>query len=300
MNIHQLHIFNEVCKKKQMTLAAKSLGITQPAVSRVIRELENELGLRLFERIGTRLVLSEAGEQLYRSSLQIERSMVELEQNMNQLKAAPEPFIGSTLTIGTFDLPLIAKRLKEQHPEIRLRVQVGSSFSILEQIRQGRMDLALLEEKIEDDHLVFEKISEKQMALIVPKDHPFAQRKSVSFAELADQDWLFREPGSASRNYIDRLFESHQIHPRVLWSSTGTQALIEGVKNELGLSIISRPFALEAIAAGEVVEVKIEQTDLLRSAYLVLHEQKILTRPLSALISVCKSFYLEKNREAED
>lgn len=298
MNIHQLKVFNTVCEKRQMTQAAAELGISQPAVSRVIRDLESELDIRLFERIGTRLVLTEAGEQLHYSASQIERSMVELERNMSQLKAAPELFVGSTLTIGIFDLPQIAATLKEEHPEIRLRVQVGSSSSILDQIRQGRMDAALLEEKMDEDHLIFEKIGTDEMCLIVPNTHPFAKRKQVTFDELKDQEWLLREPGSAARNYLDALFESRQIDPHVLWSSTSTEAIIEGVKNGLGLAIVSRPFTRRPIEAHEVTEVRIENADLTRTSYLVLHEQKILTRPLSLFLALCKSFFARKDQSA--
>lgn len=234
MNLNQLEVFTHLCHTKNFTETAKQLHMTQPAVSHVIRDLEQELQLVLFDRIPRKVKVTEAGKQL---CIQAEQ-MLQLALQMKQHKAIKSLRLGSSITIARQQLSSLLIQIKNLYPDLALTVLVESTAQIEEHLINNEIDLALLEGQITHDPLVCQPFSNYSLGIYCAKDHPLSSQSSITLKQLNEQTLLLREQGSAIRDVLDSAFQLHQLQAKPMITSVNSQALIELCSHGLGLTVL--------------------------------------------------------------
>jgi DNA-binding transcriptional LysR family regulator len=212
MNIshRQLKMFVVLAKALNFTHAAKKLFVTQPAISMQIKQLENEIGLPLFEHIGKKMFLTSAGGEILRYAENILAELNELDYAVNELKGIKRGHL--RLAVANSLSNLAAKIMGEFlriHPEINIFLEVGNRQQQLDKLIDNSVDLAIMGQTPKALNVNSDRIMETQIIPVAAPNHPLAQKKSIVLADLKEERFLYGEPGSGTRVAMDGTMAEH-------------------------------------------------------------------------------------------
>jgi DNA-binding transcriptional LysR family regulator len=270
MKLHLLRIFTTVAGHMSFSRAAEALYISQPAVSKAVRELESQLGVPLFERGAGRLSLTEAGALLAergRVILAVEQSAEEDLQTLRGLHHGVLR-IGSSTTIATYLLPPVIASFLRSHPNIDLRLTIQNTQTILSLLLAYQLDVALVERPVEDERLQCEPWRPDELVVIATPDHPLvsaARAGPLPVSLLAEQLFLVREPGSGTREVGEAALAARGIQLRRTVELGSTEAIKETVAAGLGLAIVSRATVEDQLRLNKLVILPVDQLDIRRT-----------------------------------
>lgn len=277
MTLRHMQIFQAVYQKKSITRAAEALCMTQPAVTRAIRELETYYGVRLFDRINRRLYVTEVGTRLYTYSLHILNSFDQLEKNLRNWEELGTLRIGTTLTIGNVLLPQVLCRFRRQHRQLQVRATVATGQTLQTALVDNQLDFAVVEGTIYHEDLLSRRIADDRLVMILPPDDGRGACSGLCLGDFRHDAFILRNPGSMSRSFVDHIFAMHGIALDPIMESVSTQAILQAVHAGLGISILPRQLVQQAIDSGMVTAVVLTDESFVRENHIVWHRQKFLT-----------------------
>ena len=288
MTLRHLRIFLTVCEAGSMTGAANRLFTAQPSVSLAIREMEEYYGVKLFDRISKKLFLTEAGHQVLEYARHIIALFDEMEQEVRNPDMSGTLRVGTSITVGTFLLPGYVKELTRLYPELRVEARIENSNNIEKCVLSNEIDLGVIEGIAHSRYINSESFHGDSLAFVCPPGHRFAGKQGVKLGDLQSESFILREKGSAGREIFDGLAAAHELDIRIAWQSTSNQAIIHGVKEGLGISILPYFLVQESLERGETAEFKIKGLTLNRKFSVIYHRNKFLPKSAMALMNLCK------------
>jgi len=202
--------------------------------------------------------------------------------------------IGSTMTIGSRFLPSFIKEFQSKSENTELYLNIANGTSIQSKLLNNQLDIALIEDAIHEEDLTVIPFQKDRLTLILPLDHPLSKKKTVDLKDLTEYPILLREKGSAAREYLDHVFSAADIQIRPFMESAGSEAIIEAVKENLGISILPHALVEQELEAKTITTAKIRNVSLERTWYIVHHRQKYLTPVLQNFIDAVMNFYFRK------
>lgn len=286
LNLHLLRTFFQVARERSFSRAAAKLFVSQPAVSKAVRELEAQVGLPLLERPGRgvrEVRLTDAGKALFehaRGIFALERAAIE-EVRSRRDERRGRLVIGASTTIAGYWLaPCLAAFLADGHG-IDLQVRVGNTAVIERALIDCDIDVGLIEGPVQDERIEMIHWRDDPMCLAASADNPLAKRQRLSAALLGEQTWLMRESGSGTREVAERFMRTHGIDPAStieIWSNEGiARAIIAG----LGIALLPLCVVCELQAMGSVASLRFALgAPILRPLYRV----ELKERPTSPLL----------------
>jgi DNA-binding transcriptional LysR family regulator len=297
MNLNQVQVFCTVAKHLSYSMAAEELFITQPAVSQQVKALERQLNVKLFERVGNKLFLTEAGERILPHSQALLTSRAEMEQTLAMLRGSGRGrlALGANTTGGMYVAPAIVRALRDLSPEVEATLQIETTNRILERVMQNMIDVAIVTGPVEDRRFARRDLCQDEVYLIVSPSHPFAGRASVSPAEVAGEDFAVPEPGSRTRMLIEQSFAERGHKLRVTMQLPGTEAVKKAVESNLAVAMVSRYSVPRELALGVLARVPIEGLVLERPIHILHRKGKHLS-PLARRFLTFAQEYVEAER----
>jgi DNA-binding transcriptional LysR family regulator len=277
MNLDRLTTFLAAAEDLNFTQAARRLHLSQPAVSQQIRDMEEELGVTLFERRGRGILLTPAGERLRTLARPVLKDVKQLQVEMGVFRDVPQGVlrVGASNTPGIYLLPFAMGAFSASFPAVRLSMQVSDTELIMRALNDGELDLALVEEEPSPARLHgWEKVPllDDELVLIAHPRHPWAGREAVGIHELPEGTFIFRTPQSETRRLIEDSLASAGLNPDRLttrFELGHTEGLKRAVMAGLGVGWVSRcAMGMEA-RAGHLVEVPIRDFRITRTLWLV-------------------------------
>lgn len=289
MNLRQMYIFKEVCEELSFTKTAKKLYMTQPAISHVISDLEAEIGGKLFERIGRKIHLTGTGEILLHKVVRIIELHEELENGFKYQEELVTIRIGSSITIANFWLQKWIKEWRRKYGRTPLKIQVDSATNIEEKLLSNEIDIALMEGAIHNKQLISHEVSSYEMSVICSSNHDFAKsgRLEIAAEEFAAQPLLLREKGSAIRDTLDSALLLKHIYVDPMMTSVNSQALIQAVKYDFGISVIPDLLVMQQVKEGDIAKLSIKDIRLFNYNSICYHRDKYLSKPMQWFIDCC-------------
>lgn len=208
VTLRQLRVFLAVARAHSFSRAGDTIGLTQPAVSRSISELEGELGLKLLDRTTREVVLTEVGRSL---ATALDRLVADLDDTLHQARQVGEQrrgrvVVASSPTVSTRLMPLYVAECAARYPDIRMIVRDSVQVDTLQLIRTGGADFGVVVEPLDTEGLWTEPLLTDPFCLVCRRDHPFAQRSSVRWKDLHRTPVVLLDHASGSRPLIDRIF----------------------------------------------------------------------------------------------
>lgn len=293
MTIRHIEIFLAVCSaNNNITKASHKLCISQPSVSVAIQEIEKDYGILLFDRIGKRLFLTEAGQKFKDYALRISSIIDDMDKQLRNWDSFGILRIGSSITIGSQFMPIFVKEFASLHPYVDIRVSVEPSNLLEERLLRNEIDLAFVETPIHASSLVAVPFSDDELTIICSKDAPFKNNQVLSLEEFKQQKFLLREPGSGTREVFDQACKFAKIAVTPTWESTSNTALINATIKNLGIAIISKRLIHDALSSGNIKQLIVKELQLKRSFFIIQHKDKVLATLQKNFIEICKSSHL--------
>ena len=261
MEIRQLRAFVAIAESGTFTAGAMRVHVTQAAISMQIRQLETEIGAKVFVRAPRHVILTEAGEQLLRRARQILREHDAALDEIAELAGAERGRlrIGSaSAMVLTEQLPTILKNLRKQHPAAEIAVTSGTSEVLVDQILAGEVDIAFVSLPVDERGIKTERLSEDQLVAIASPQHKLAKQRTISAYTLAGERLILGERGGNTRRLIDQFFAQAGVTLRVAMELSRQQAIKRMVEEDMGVGIVPLQSVKDEVEKGKLIRWWIE------------------------------------------
>lgn len=290
MTLRHMIIFRTVCESDyNSTKAAEQLHMTQPAISLAIKELEQYYGVRLFDRIGRRLKITDSGKLFLQYAIHITDLFDDMETGLRDWDSKGILRVGASITIGSQFMPGYVKAYSEICPGIDVRVVVEQSDTLEHKILTNALDFALIEGIPRDPRIIAEAYMQDQLSVLCSADKGWKQGQTISRQEFKKQRLLLREKGSGTRDVFDRVTAQAGIHITPAWEAMSTSTLINAAITGLGIAVLPSRMIQPALDSGQIITVNVEGLDFKRNFYVIRHKDKFLMPSAEKFIALCKS-----------
>ncbi len=282
ITLRQLKVFHEVARQQSFTRASKALFLTQPAVSMQIKQLEEVVGMPLFEKQGKQINLTDAGEEINLLSDSILQQIKESQQNLEQLASGHQGKLRLAVatTVATVATRLMA-RFNERYPALSLHFTVTNREGLIDLLENNETDIVIMGKPPEGLQLETQAFMANPLVVIAPPHHPLCNRqKAVSLNQLFQYDFILREPSSGTRRAIERFLAAEGRSLKSSMEMNTNDAIKQSVAEGLGLGIVSIHTATGELEQGSLKLIGASGFPLRRSWYLVQRKGRRLS-PLS-------------------
>jgi DNA-binding transcriptional LysR family regulator len=288
-SLRQLEVFLAVARVESVRRAAQDLAMSQSAASGSLAELERQFGVRLFDRIGKRLQLSELGRGLRAQAEATLDQARDLERALASQRNIGRLRIGATLTIGNYlAVPLMARFMRE-NPGAEVTLAVANTEAIARQVANFEIDVALIEGEVEHPELEVAVWRPDELVVFCAPGHPCARKRELRDEDLRKAAWIVREQGSGTRQTFDRAMRGLLPGLQIALALQHTEAIKEAVAAGLGLGCVSRIALQEPFSRGTLVPCRVPQRDFRRKFYFLLHRNKFRSAAISRWLELCRT-----------
>ncbi len=287
MTLRHIRIFLAVCDNGcNVTRAAEALYMAQPAVSAAIRELEEEYGVRLFDRLSRRFYITEAGKRFYEYASRMASLYSDMEREMRSWSSGGVLRAGCSITAGSRLMPEYVSKFGEQHPEIQVLVSVEPSERLEKRLLRNELDFAIIEGEVHEPGLTGEAYLEDILLPVAApgcfSDAPLSQER------FRQQKFLLREKGSGTREVFDRATGAAGFSVQPVWESASNTALLHAAAKGLGIAVLSRRLTEDFIRQGRLCPLTVEGLRFSRQFRLVYHQNKYLSPAARDFMELCR------------
>ena len=297
MTLHQLKVFTTVAKIKSFTQAAERLGVRQPSVSLVIKDLEQDLEVRLFEKLGHKINLTAAGELLLQDAEDILAKAEGLKERMDELKGLRKGrlAVGAGPVAAASFFPFVAEQFKREFSWVETTLRLDTTGSLEKTLLDGELDLAILGRPPKSPLIIGELCHQEDIVAIASPRHPLANKSSVPLMRVAREPIIIEEKGAGLiRDLLEERFAKLGIPftPHLeLNSRIGSRdAIRSAVAGGLGVGFITKCHVVADIEAGHLKILKVPDLKLKRSNYIAVHKSRQKTPLVQAFIRVLKKY----------
>lgn len=289
MTLRHFKIFVAVCDTMNMSSAAETLFMSQPAVSQAIGELEKYYDVRLFERLSRKLYLTQAGQKLLSYACHMLRMNAEVENDMKLLNKNGSIRIGASVTIGAHVLPKLVSKFKQTNMQTDIRIFEDNTEKIEAMLLRDQIDIALVEGETTSADIVSRAFMDDDLVLICGTGHRFANLQVVEPHELEQEDFIIREKGSGTRKTFEDSMATNHLTWKAIWTCNNADTIKMAVAEGLGVSVISRRAVRNEVSFGVLCEKAVEGIQFKRQFKVIYHKNKYLTEQIMQFIDLCTS-----------
>jgi LysR family transcriptional regulator, low CO2-responsive transcriptional regulator len=268
--LHQLKVFEAAARNGSFTRAAEELFLTQPTVSMQVKQLTKAVGLPLFEQVGKRLYLTEAGRELFATCREIFEKIAQFEMTVADLKGLKQGKLRlAVITTAKYFVPRLLGPFCQLYPGIDISLQVTNHSGIVDRLKDNLDDLYIMSQLPEHLDIGFQPFLENPLVVLAPANHRLAGEKNISLQQLSEEPFILREPGSGTRTAVQKLFDEQGIKLKVKLELGSNEAIKQAIAGGLGLSVLSRHTILPESANSELTVLDVEYFPIERNWYMV-------------------------------
>lgn len=290
MNLRHLAVFHAVAETGSLSKAAERLYITQPAVSRQLKSLEDTLGLALLDREPRGVRLTEAGQILFDYARRIFALSARARASMDEIcnLKSGRLALGASTTIGNYLLPSVLAKFRALHPGMDIRLEVCNTDCVQRLLLEDRIDIGFTEGFVEHQELDADVFMHDELAIIAPAGHPLVSEKhSADIPTLCQHPWVMREPGSGTQAVLERFLRANGCsEPRAAFTLGSTEAVKGAVLAGAGIAGVSYLTVINEISAGTLVRVPCRDVIFRRPLHQVRHRNRQTGPVLDAFLEM--------------
>lgn len=239
--LHQLRVFEAVARHSSFTRAAEELFLTQPSVSMQVKQLGKSVGMPLFEQVGKRLYLTEAGQELLAACREVFDRLAQFEMTVADLKGLKQGQLKlSVITTAKYVIPRLLGPFCQRYPGIDVSLKVTNHEGLQDRLNNNEDDLYILSQPPSSPDVTCHPFLENPLVVIAPIAHPLVSQKNIPLDRLNGEPFIMREPGSGTRHAVQKLFDEHGIAVKVRLDLGSNEAIKQAIAGGLGISVLSR------------------------------------------------------------
>lgn len=277
LTLRQLQIFETVVRLGGYTRAAEALHLSQPTVSMQIKKLSETLDLHLLEQVGRVIHPTAAGRAVYETTREILGGIAALDDLTSELKGVVRGDLSiAVITTAAYFMPHLLGAFVENHPQVQPRLTITNRAEMLERLRSNLDDLLIMGQVPDALAVKAYPFIDNEMVVVAPPGHPLAGQSDISLAQLVQERFLLREPGSGTRQAVDRLLADQGLKLTPYMVLGNAEAIKQGVMAGLGTSVLSRRNLALELRSRKIEILDVEAFPLVRRWYAVhLHGKKL-------------------------
>jgi len=285
LTIRQLRALAAVHRDRSVTAAAKRLHLSQPAVTLQIRNLQALAGLPLIQRTGDGMLLTDAGREVLALSERIEAAITNCETSLEMMagKTAGRVSIGAVSTAKYF-VPFMISGFSRLHPNVDVTLSIGNRQEIGTALRGYDLDFAIMGRPPADIDMDVRLIGDHPHVIIAPTGHRLARKSRIALADLAEETFLMREPGSGTRGLMEQLFETARVRPKIGMAMSSNETIKQAVIAGLGIAFISAHTVATELDERRLVTLDVDGLPVVRQWFVLSRKDKILLPPARAML----------------
>jgi DNA-binding transcriptional LysR family regulator len=286
MTLHQLKVFLTIVKLNGVAQAAKALHISQPSVSGVVQNLQDELGVKLFERLGNRRKLTEAGKRVLQRAETVLANTEAIKEDLDELKGLKKGriSIGGCSLAAASGLPWAVQTFKKEYPGVEIGLTIDQSSSLEKALLEGEMDVAVLSWPSRSNLLITELWREEEIVVVALPEHPLAKRRAVSLSLLAKEPLIVNLESRFVREMVEDKFAEQGIvfQPgvEVKTYSRPRDAIKNSILSNLGIGFLAKSHIVGDLKSGTLKTLRVPALKLKRPMYITVHKNR-KDRPLT-------------------
>jgi DNA-binding transcriptional LysR family regulator len=293
--LRRLQVFEAVARLQSFSRAAAELHLTQPAVSMQVRQLEEEVGMPLYEQMGRRLDITPAGRVIAACNRDLALRLRETEETLAQMTGAGGGEISiSAVSTAKYHVPMLLAEFRRKYPEVRVRLSVSNREQVVRDLTENSVDLAIMGTPPRGLDTIAVPFARHPIAIIAVPGHALARGKRLPLARLAGETFLIRERGSGTRSAMERVFRERRFHPRETIEMSSNETIKQAVMAGMGVSFLSLHTVGLEVAAKRLVVLDVAGTPVMRHWYVIHRERK----RLSPIVEAFKTFLIERGAKA--
>ncbi|MGB3651540.1 MAG: LysR substrate-binding domain-containing protein [Rivularia sp. (in: cyanobacteria)] len=274
--LHQLRVFEAAARHGSFTRAAEELFLTQPTISMQIKQLTKSVGIPLFEQVGKRLYLTEAGRELSATCQEIFNTLAQFEMKVADLKGLKQGQLRlAVITTAKYFIPRLLGSFCQLYPGIEISLQVTNHEGIVERMTSNQDDLYIMSQIPEHLDINCEAFLENPLVVLAPVNHPLASQKNIPISRLSNEPFIMREPGSGTRRAVQKLFDENDVKVKVKLELGSNEAIKQAIAGGLGISVLSRHTLMPY--AEDLTVLDVEYFPIKRDWYMVYPNGKQLS-----------------------
>lgn len=291
ITFRQLRVLEAVARNLSYSRAAEELYLTQPAVSMQIKHLEESTGLPLFEQIGKKIFLTEAGREMFHYARAIAGQLAEAEAVLTEMKGLRRGKLNiSVVSTANYFAPQLLAVFCRRHENITLSLNVVNRETLLAQLKDNEMDMAIMGQPPEGQDIEASAFMENPLVVVASPGHPLANVSGITPSQLESETFIVREPGSGTRGAMERFFQRHGMVLHTGMEMSTTEAIKQAVQAGMGLAVVSRHTIALELETGRLAILDVASFPILRHWYVAHRKGK----RLSAVAQGFKEFLLNE------
>jgi len=288
--LHQLKVFEATARHGSFTRAAEELFLTQPTVSMQVKQLTKAVGLPLFEQVGKRLYLTDAGRELFSTCQEIFNQLDQLEMKVADMKGMKQGHLRlAVITTTKYFMPRLLGPFCKKYPGIDVSLAVTNHERVIERLANNQDDLYVMSQLPDHIDIKAHPFLENPLVVMAPREHPLVKEKNISLKRLTEETFIMREPGSGTRRAFQNLLDAQGLSVRVRLELGSNETIKQAIAGGLGLAVLSRHTLTLEGTTGELAILDVEGFPIHREWYVVYLAGKQL--------SVVASTFLEYLQE---
>jgi len=292
LTLRQLKIFEAVARHLSFTRASKELHLTQPAVSMQVKQLEEEVGLPLFEQVGKKVFLTEAGEEMQRYAGSVLTTLAEASLVFDEMRGLQRGRLRiAVASTANYFVPQLLASFCQRYPNVRVSLDVTNRKRLLEALSANETDLVIMGKPPRNMDLVAESFMDNPLVVIAPRGHPLVRESGIPLQRLQEETFLVREQGSGTRSAMERFFVEHGVSLSSTMEMSSSEAIKQGVEAGLGFGLLSLHTLEMELALKRLVILDVRELPILRKWYIMHRAGK----RLSAVAQNFKDFVLKES-----
>jgi len=278
MNIHQVHIFNIAARTLSITKTAKKMHLSQPSVSIQIKDLEDALNVRLFERINRKISLTDAGKIFFEYSERLLKLIDEMNAVMNDFSSGDvgRLLLGASSTVGIYVLPSYLGDFKEIYPKAEIALMIQNRQEAVEQCIAGELDFAFMQDPPRHPDLQAEFFLKDELVIVCSPKHRWANRDHLTMKTLISEPEpiILREEGSGTRDLIEYVLKRFGIERKVTMELSSSEGIKRAVEANLGVAVLSKAIIENELKNKSLVCLPIKDLNTKRDFYIVRNKKR--------------------------
>jgi DNA-binding transcriptional LysR family regulator len=289
--LRQLDTFLEVARQLSISRAADALHVSQPAVSMQLRQLEDIVGMPLYEQVGRKIRLTEAGHEFEHYAVSAIAQLKQLDDAMADRRGIRKGRVDlAMVSTAKYFVPMLLVLFRKKYPDIQVSLQIHNRENIMQLLMRNEVDLVIMGRAPDTIDCVASAFATNPLGIISSPEHPLSRRRHAPISILNDQEFVVRENGSGTRHAMQRLFEEKGIHPRIVMEMPSNETIKQAVMAGMGMSFLSLRTIRHELASGHLALVDIEGLPIVRH----WHITHLTDKRLSPAASVFKAFIVEE------
>lgn len=275
LSLRQLQVFESVARHLSHSRAADELFLSQPAVSMQIKQAEQTIGMPLFEQVGKKLFLTEAGREMLHYSRSIVLLMQEMETLFDEMKGLEHGHLNiAVVSTANYFMPQLLAKFIQAHPKIKVSLSVANRDAVIKQLEDNSADLAIMGQPPEGTDMVAEPFMENPLVVIAAPTHPLSLATNIQAKQLVKETFLLREQGSGTRGVVERFFASHKLPLPAHMAMDTNEAIKQSVQAGMGIGIISSHGIELELETKRLVVLNVDHFPIVRHWYIVHRKDK--------------------------